>query len=69
MSYRKVTCYVCGREISTAGFAIFHHRMMHVREGKLIRRTYWDDEGKHDEFRAVPMGMWPKEDEEKGEDA
>jgi hypothetical protein len=34
-AYGKQKCYVCGEEISTAGFAQFNHKMMHVREGTM----------------------------------
>ena len=34
-AYCKVECRVCGRRISTAGFADYNHKMKHVREGKM----------------------------------
>lgn len=36
-AYGRVQCHVCKRDISTAGFAQYNHKMKHVREGKMRR--------------------------------
>ena len=36
--YYKKECWVCGEEISTAGWAFGNHLKMHVRKGELIQK-------------------------------
>ena len=36
-NYYKRKCWVCGEEISTAGWAWASHQKMHVRKGELVQ--------------------------------
>ena len=38
-AYGRSPCWICGRRISTAGFAQHNHKMAHVRKGHY---RYWE---------------------------
>ena len=38
-AYAKSECWICGKRISTCGFAQFSHRMKHVRQREVAPRT------------------------------
>jgi len=40
-AYGKRICFICGRQISVAGFAWVSHQRKHVREG-LVREIHFD---------------------------
>lgn len=37
-TYSRLTCHVCGKEISSAGAAMVNHFRKHVREGLMIQK-------------------------------
>ncbi len=37
-AYGRGPCFVCGKVISSAGFAQYHHKMMHVRREEMTVR-------------------------------
>ena len=41
-TYSSRWCYVCGRDISSAGLAWYNHCMKHVREGNMTKEVYTD---------------------------
>lgn len=41
-TYSRRWCYVCGRDISSAGLAWYNHCMKHVREGKMTKHAFKD---------------------------
>lgn len=55
-TYGRGYCWVCGEQISSAGFADYHHNMRHVREGLMIehrRRYYHRVRGQERSYPAV----------------
>ncbi len=55
-TYGRGYCWVCGEQISSAGFADYHHNMRHVREGLMIehrRRFYHRVRGQERSYPAV----------------
>lgn len=39
-TYSRRWCFVCGRDISSAGLAWYNHCMKHVREGKMRKVNF-----------------------------
>ena len=37
-AYGRPACFICGRQISSAGFAQYNHKMAHVRKGHYRHR-------------------------------
>lgn len=53
-TYGRGYCWVCGEQVSSAGFADYHHNMRHVREGLMIEHRRRFEHRVRGQLRSYP---------------
>lgn len=44
-TYSQTHCWLCGKDMSANGLAVYNHKMAHVRRGEMTVRKWIDGSG------------------------
>lgn len=44
-TYSQTRCWLCGKDLSASGLAVYNHKMAHVRRGEMTVRRWVDHRG------------------------